>query len=73
MKRIKMKKHEMKPETCLIEAINKIEDYIEQTTGQRPTHREIADALSHFFVLKEIGEFIEMSRQQDPTRKESDT
>jgi len=47
---------------CLIEAITRMETYIEETTGQAPTHEELAQALSKYFVLKEIREFIEMMR-----------
>ena len=54
-------------EDCLIQAIEKIEDYIEKTTGKAPRQQEIADALTRFFVLKEIGEFIEMNRLESQT------
>lgn len=52
----------MKIDLCMIEAIEFVETYIEKTTGTRPTQRELAEALTKFFVLKEIREFIEMSR-----------
>lgn len=51
-------------EPCLADAIMKLQDYILNTTGQEPTQKELSNALTKFFVLKEIREFIEMSRQQ---------
>ena len=47
---------------CLVQAIGKIEHYIEKTTGTAPEPVEIANALTRFFVLREIREFIEMER-----------
>lgn len=52
-------------EPCLTEAIEKLEDYITKTTGKKPSQTELADALGRFFVLKEIREFIEMTRQEE--------
>ena len=49
---------------ALASAIEKIEAYVEQTTGRRPEPEELAQALTRYFVLKEIGDFIAMSRQQ---------
>lgn len=56
---------ELKLEPCMVEAIGNLNDYITQTTGQAPTQEELAQALSKYFVLKEIREFIEMSREPD--------
>ncbi len=56
---------EYKLEDCMVKAIEKIETYIEQTTGTRPTQQEMADALSRYFVLKEIGDFIQMTRREN--------
>ncbi len=50
---------------CLMQAIKTIENYIEKTTGKAPCQQEIANALTRFFVLKEIGEFIEMDRLEN--------
>jgi hypothetical protein len=44
-------------------AIDAIEKYVAEITGQAPTEAEIARALTRFFVLKEIGEHIEMQRE----------
>ena len=49
-------------EPCLVDAIKNLDDYILKTTGIKPTQEELSDALSKFFVLKEIREFIEMRR-----------
>ncbi len=46
-------------------AVRKIEDFITQTTGQAPTSKEMSDALTRYFVLNEILEFIKMSREED--------
>ena len=51
-------------EPCLAEAIDKIKEYMIRSKGIDPAPEEIADALTKFFVLKEIGEFIEMQRQE---------
>lgn len=48
----------------IAEAIKKIEAFIIQTTGEAPTPREISDALTRYFVLKEILDFIVMSREK---------
>ncbi len=49
-------------EKCVIKAIEGIETYITQTTGVKPTQQEISNALSKFFVLKEILEFVKLER-----------
>jgi len=46
-------------------AVKKIEDYVTQSTGQKPTPEELADAMTRYFVLKEILAFIQMSRGGD--------
>ncbi len=48
-----------------VSSFKKIEEYITQTTGIKPSPEDIAEALSKFFVLKEIREFIELSRQEN--------
>ncbi|MFH2092945.1 MAG: hypothetical protein ABIJ31_11335 [Pseudomonadota bacterium] len=64
--------HDIKLEPCLIKAIDRIEDYIVQTTGVKPEQEEIAQALTRFFVLKEIGEFIVMSREEKNKNQSTD-
>lgn len=49
----------------IIEAISKIEAFIAQTTGNAPTPDEISGALTRYFVLKEIKDFIVMSRGEN--------
>lgn len=44
-------------------AVDAIERYVTEITGQAPTEAEIAKALTRFFVLKEIAEHIEMQRE----------
>ena len=46
----------------LIEAVHKIIAFVEQTTGERPGPEELAPALTKYFVLKEVKEYIEMER-----------
>ena len=46
----------------LVAAVRKIETFVEQTTGEPPTVDELAPALTKYFVLKEIKEYIEMER-----------
>lgn len=55
-------------EPCMIEAISALETYITRTTGQKPSQQEMARALSKFFVLKEIREFIEMDRREQSVK-----
>ncbi len=50
-------------EPCMIDAVKALDEYITRTTGTQPTQKELSEALSKFFVLKEIKEFIEMSRK----------
>ena len=50
---------------AIIEAIGKIEEFILQTTGEAPTPGELSSALTRYFVLKEITDFIKMSRLKD--------
>jgi hypothetical protein len=54
--------HNLDP--VIAEAIEKIEAFILQTTGEAPTPEELSSALTRYFVLKEIADFIKMSRQE---------
>ncbi len=49
-------------ETCLLNAIDTINNFVEQTTGEKPAPEEIARALKRYFVLNEIKEHILMER-----------
>jgi len=49
----------------IVSAIEKIREFIRQTTGEAPTPRELSSALTRYFVLKEIMDFIEMSRVEN--------
>jgi hypothetical protein len=49
-------------DACIKEAIETIENFVKETTGNAPTPEEIAGALKRYFVLKEIGEHIKMVR-----------
>ena len=48
----------------LADALGKIEDFIENATGAKPTPEELAAALTKYFVLKEILEFIKLTRSE---------
>ncbi len=50
---------------ALTAAVGKIESFITQTTGQAPTPEELASAMTRYFVLNEILEFIQMTRKED--------
>ncbi len=46
----------------MLEAIGTIQDFIKEVTGQEATQEEIAHALTRYFVLNEIKDFIELQR-----------
>ena len=46
-------------------AIETINNFIKETTGQEPTPEEIAGALKRYFVLNEIKSHIEMERGKE--------
>ena len=48
----------------LLQALDKIEYFIAETTGQAATPLEIAQALKRYFVLSEIKEYIELEREE---------
>ena len=49
-------------EDCLVEALEAVENFILETTGQKPTQQEIANALKRYFVLNEIKGHVVMER-----------
>ena len=51
-------------EDCLVEALETVENFITETTGQKPTQQEIATALKRYFVLNEIKGHIVMERNE---------
>lgn len=57
----------MKPhqtiDPALDEALAAVSDFIRQVTGRKATQSEIADALTRYFVLKEIKDHILMMRE----------
>ena len=50
---------------AIVEAIEKIQNFIRETTGEAPTPQELSSALTRYFVLKEIMDFIEISRLEN--------
>ena len=51
------------PDPVLVEALDKVSDFIQQVTGDAPTPAELADALTRYFVLNEIKDHIVMERE----------
>ena len=49
-------------EDCLVEALETMQNFIMETTGQQPTQQEIANALKRYFVLNEIKAHVLMER-----------
>jgi hypothetical protein len=49
-------------ETCIRDAVRKIDAFLLESTGKRASQQEIAGALTRYFVLKEILDFIRMER-----------
>ena len=47
----------------LADALDTVSDFIHQVTGVEPTPAEIADALTRYFVMKEIKDHIVMLRE----------
>jgi hypothetical protein len=45
-------------------ALGRMEEFVTQATGQAPTAKELSDAMTRYFVLKEILEFVKMSREE---------
>ena len=54
------------PDKCLVESLESVENFITETTGQEPTHQEIANALKRYFVLNEIKAHVVMEREENP-------
>jgi hypothetical protein len=54
------------PEHGLMKALETVDNFIAETTGQKPTQQEIANALKRYFVLNEIKAHIVMEREENP-------
>lgn len=50
---------------ALVEAVRKIEDFVLQATGTRPDPPDLANAMTKYFVLKEILEFVQLEWEKD--------
>jgi hypothetical protein len=57
------------PEDCLVSALETVEDFVTETTGQKPSQQEIANALKRYFVLNEIKGHIVMERNEGSENK----
>ena len=58
-------------ENCLKSALETVENFIAETTGQKPTQLEIANALKRYFVLNEIKAHVVMDREEKKAATES--
>lgn len=65
MEKCEQMENNMEMEDCMIESIGKIESFITRATGIKPKPEEMANALSKYFVLKEILAFVELARQEN--------
>jgi hypothetical protein len=52
-------------EECMRQTFEKVEHFVTRATGIKPEPEEIARALSKYFVLKEVLEFIILERQEN--------
>jgi len=50
-------------DTAVADALATVSDFVRQVTGLEPTPAEIADALTRYFVMKEIKDHILMLRE----------
>ena len=57
-----------KTDLALTDALDTVSDFIRQVTGVEPTPAEIADALTRYFVMKEIKDHIVMLREDAEPR-----
>jgi hypothetical protein len=48
----------------ILRAIGTIQEFIKTVTGQEATPNELAGALTRYFVMNEIKEFIELERME---------
>ena len=44
-------------------AVATIQHFVKEVTGEEATQEEVAKALTHYFVLNEIKEYIELYRE----------
>ncbi len=58
-----MQKNPRTIEPVLLDALETIEKFITETTGEKPAQQEIASALKRYFVLNEIKAHIVMERE----------
>ena len=50
-------------EPCIAEAIELIEHFIVEVTGQKPTREELARSLKRYFILNEIKDQVVWQRE----------
>jgi hypothetical protein len=50
-------------EPCILEAIELIEHFIAEVTGQKPTREELARSLKRYFILNEIKDQVVWQRE----------
>jgi len=50
-------------EPCILEALQTIEHFITEVTGQKPTPAELAQSLRRYFILNEIKDQVVWQRE----------
>jgi len=50
-------------EPCILEAIELIEHFISEVTGEKPTRQELAHSLKRYFILNEIKDQVVWQRE----------
>jgi len=50
-------------EPCIVEAIELMELFISQVTGEKPTREELARSLKRYFILNEIKDQVVWQRE----------
>lgn len=58
-------------EDCVKEAIQTMQNFVKEVTGEYPTQEEIAKALKKYFVLKEIADYISLERENRDNSQET--
>jgi hypothetical protein len=49
----------------IVDAVERIQHFLKEVTGEKATQQEIAKALTHYFVMNEIKEYVEMNREAE--------
>ena len=50
-------------EACMVEAVELIEHFVTEVTGEKPTRAELARSLKRYFILNELKDQIVWQRE----------